>query len=266
MNLYQCREYREFLVAQVNEHENVRGYKTSLAQAAGCQKSFLSQVLAGKNDLNRDHGASLAEFWGMNENETEYFIALIDFQRASSPSLKNHLVKRLRTLKAQAKDLSFEYQEDELEGRFQAEYYSSWYWSAIHEIVGIAHYSTAEEISKRLKLPTITVQRSLRKLEKMKLIEQKTPGRFSLTQKNVHLSRESPMNAMNHANWRLQALSDLQRHRDDSVHYSSVFTASKKDYEKLQALLRKMLAQSRETIIASPEEELYCLNCDLFQV
>jgi|GEM_PF-6867637 len=48
-------------------------------------------------------------------------------------------------------------------------------------------------------------QRVLRKLEKMKLIEEKTPGRFSFT-------------------------------------------------------------QSRETIIASPEEELYCLNCDLFKV
>ena len=70
----------DYLDAQIRSNKTVYRYKSSLSEAAGCQLSYLSQVLAGKAQLNPDHAAGLSGFWGHSDFES-------DFESDDSPDL-----------------------------------------------------------------------------------------------------------------------------------------------------------------------------------
>jgi len=266
VDVFQFRDYREFLRAKIRENEHSRGYQSLLAQAAGCQKSLFSQVLSGKGQLTRDHASELAGFFGLDEAQAEYFICLVDVSRAGSRTLKEHIERRLKSLKKQSRQLAERLREDSLEDpTAEMLYYSSWYWSAIHQIVGIPAYQSPVAIAERLSLPRSQVERAIERLKRMGLIEGASES-LRVTKKTIHLPPGSPMNESNHANWRQRAIHDVQSGRKASVHYSSVFTMSKADYEKLAELVRDAVKRSRDLILPSKEEELYCLNLDLFRV
>ena len=58
------------------------GYQRQLSEAAGCHTSYLSQVLADKAQLTPDHAAGLAVFWQWNETASEYFLTMVQLERA----------------------------------------------------------------------------------------------------------------------------------------------------------------------------------------
>src|SRR6185312_140032 len=66
-----------------------------LAEAAGCQRSFLSQVLASQAHLNADHAIGLATYWNLPEIEKDFFLNLVSFARASSKTLKEYFSKKI---------------------------------------------------------------------------------------------------------------------------------------------------------------------------
>jgi uncharacterized protein (TIGR02147 family) len=267
MNLFKFNDYRKYVFAQIEANKDVRGYKTAMANQAGCQKSLISQVIGGRNDLTRDHGAQLADFWGLDEVEAEYFICLIDLAKAGSPRLRAHISKRLNYLRTQARSLELQLREEAVESpSAQMTYYSSWYWSAIHQIVAIERFSTPEAIAARLALPVAVVQKALQRLTRMKVIEPKAGKGYRILRRNLHAPAHSPMHEANQSNWRRRAVADIAKQDEDSLHYTGIFTLEERDYQKLQDLLQKMIRRSRDLIIPSKEEELYCMNCDLFRV
>ena len=266
MEVFDFTEYKLFIEAQIKANSALWGYRTQLAAAAGCQKSFLSQVMISHVHLTPYHAIGLSEFWALNEGETDYFLALLEHARAGSPRLRARLEARMRVLKRDRKDMSKRSQADEIEERaMETLYHSSWYWAAIHILVSIPEYRTLNAIAERLELPVNLVSESLQHLERMGLVENKK-GVWTITAKNIHLGINSPMRETNHAQWRQRALIDVQKKDADSVHYSAVFTMSRADAKRLAELVNEMILKSRDIVGPSPEEELYCLTSDFFKL
>jgi hypothetical protein len=109
------------------------------------------------------------------------------------------------------------------------------------------------------------VEETLETLAQMGLVE-KQREKWKITEADIHLSNRSPMNEVNHSNWRQRAILNIQAKHLDSIHYSSIFAISKSDAELIRKQLFDSLKKARETIGPSKEEELYCLNCDFFKV
>ncbi len=77
---------------------------------------------------------------------------------------------------------------------------------------------------------------------------------------------DSPLIVLHHNNWRQRALLDAQElGNTKSIHYSSVFTMSRKDFLRLHELSLQFLERGRQIIGPSKEEALYCVACDLFE-
>src|SRR5436309_16129314 len=95
--LFTYTSYKAYLIDRIEQNKDLRGYQSQLARAAGCQRSFLSQVLNGKFDLSREHAAELSRFWGLDPLETEYFIGLVDLARAGSGHLRKLTETKLAT-------------------------------------------------------------------------------------------------------------------------------------------------------------------------
>ncbi|CAK9249651.1 unnamed protein product [Sphagnum jensenii] len=217
--------------------------------------------------LGRDHAAELARFWNLERDECEYFIGLVDLSRASSRHLRGLIKDQLQRLKNQRKVVSQKIlgAEQVTDLKSEATYYSTWYWSAIHLLVEIPEFQTQNAIARRLSLPIEIVQNALIQLETMGLVK-RSEDRWIPGKKNIHLPEDSVMREMNHMHWRLRALQDVQSKNPASFHYTSVFSVSRGDLEKLHSMMTEFMMQSRKLIVPSPAEELCCLSCDFFSV
>jgi uncharacterized protein (TIGR02147 family) len=268
MNVFSFKDYKDFLRAKIEENSTSRGYSTRLAKAASCSRSFLSQVLARSSsiDLTRDHASGLCHFWDFNETEFEYFLVLVDLSRARSTILKEHLKKKAEQLIAESSRLTKRIVKEEMENP-EAEliYYSSWIIGAIHILLTIPKFREPKAIAQRLKIEISTVEKSLAKLEEFGLAA-RGPDGWHATKKNLNIAETSALSSVNHANWRLKTVSRLQERQVDDVHFSSIFSASRKDAQLLREKMKDFIANSRKIILDSAEEELFCFNVDFFEV
>ena len=265
-NIYEFDSYKTYLKQLISEHIEKRGFQASLARAAGCQPSYISQALSGKAELLVDHAAGISEFVGLNQAETEYFITLVQFARATSPILKKIMKTKLQTLKEKQFELVEQIQglkktKQEIEGS----YYSSWMWTAIHIITSIPQYQTPQNIAERLSLPLIQVKEILQVLQTYGFIQENN-NNWVYTKGASHLPRESSMNELNHTHWRLRSISNIQKQIPDDLHYTSVFSMSLEDTEKLRKFLIETIAGSRGIIGPSQSEDIFCMNLDFFRV
>lgn len=265
MGLFRARDYREVIRQKTEENKGIHGYKGRLAQAAGCQRAYLSQVLAGSVQLTPDHAAGLAQFWRLEPVERDYFLELVNLARAATPTLRRLIESRLETLKISQESVSGRIKKPKIESvQLQSRYYSAWYYSAIHILITIANFRTIGAIAKRLKLSEDTVGAALSTLEQMNLAKREKeiwlPVSFDL-----HLPSQSPLNSINHLNWRLRAVEDSQKQVEESVHFTAVYSMSEKDIEDLKSRILQLISNSREIALKSAEKELVSMTIDLFR-
>ena len=266
MKALTTQDYRDYIRRQIQDNQDIRGYQSQLAKAAGCQPSYLSQVLTSHVQLTPDHAAGLCRFWGLSDDESEYFITLVNLSRASSPHLKRLLEARLSEIRQRIEDLSRRIKKSTtVPANLAEQYYSAWYWGAIHLAVSVPALRTADAIASRMRLPLAVVQSTLAGLAKMGLIESTSKG-WSLSQRNVHLPRNSFLHGINHANWRRQAVIRTQEGDPEGVHYTAIHALSRNDIAKLKAMILNFIEESRAVVAPSEEEDLLCISCDLFTV
>lgn len=264
--LFTYNDYKAYIRARISASSQARGLVSAFADAAGCQRSYFSQAIHSHVHLTQDHAVGLAEYWSLNEIETDYFCTLVDFERAATPKLKNKLKARLASLKKSQEDLSKRFKQDSLEpGERELTYYSAWYYSAIHVLTSIPQFQQAEKIADRLALPLVRVNRILRTLERDKLVRR--DGAFwHLGVGDLHVPQKSLLSAIHHSNWRARAVQDAQDPDSRGIHYTAVSSLSHDDFENLKALLLAFIEQTRQVVASSPEQELMTFTCDLFNV
>ena len=120
-------------------------------------------------------------------------------------------------------------------------------------------------MAKKLAIPENTIESVLKNLGQMNLVSNED-SLWKNTQSSMHLPRESPMLPAYHANWRQQAGQDAQMGYEDSLHYTSIQSISRRDFSKLKNLILAMLEESRDLVQKSGNEDAVCLVCDLFPV
>lgn len=268
MDLFDFEDYRAYLNELVQQNKGTWGYKSLLAKKAGCQPSFLTQVLKGKANLTTDQALGICDFICFSDEETDYFLEVVQIEKAGTEKLRNYLKRKIQKRREEREDLSKKYSKDRLaENQSEMLYYSSWYWSAIHIFTGITNKTDSLAISQHFNLPIKVVEEMLIQLEEMSLLQRSKNGEWSVTQSSVHLPKHSVMSLMNHTNWRNRALVDIQSANDESVHYTALQSISKKDFARLRTMLKKMIETSREVVKETEKkEQTVCLLCDLFPV
>jgi uncharacterized protein (TIGR02147 family) len=265
MTVFEFRDYKSY-IQQLADQSPLRGYKTKIATAAGCQRAFVSQVLNGKAHFTSDQAIKLCHFWQFRELEIEYFMELVQFAKAGTQELRSYSASRLKELRSRHSELSVKFKSTgKLSEHEQSIYYSSWQYSAIHVLTSIPSFQTERALANRLQIPEVQIARLLSELEAMNLVT-KRAGRWKPTERNLFLPRQSHMNHAHHANWRLQALADVQKNSNTSVHYSTLHALSRQDVEVLRTKILDFIQESKTIVEPSPEEEMVCLCIDYFEV
>lgn len=273
LNIYSFRDYKQFLRESIKNYEPQHGVVSRLAEAAGCQRSYLSQVINGHVHLTADHVFALSKFLRLNEGEREFFLLLLGKERAGSSSYRQHLETKIETLRKENSSIKNKVSARILDANLindaaMFSYYSSWAKMAIHTIVSIERFQTPEAIGQRLQLPVGFTIDCLNELKHLGFIETKN-NRWIYGQSvgNTHISNENSVSALNHNNWRQRSSVNFPLAKDNgNIHYTSVFTLSKLDLHLLRQKILDWISESRDLIGPSSSEEIACLNIDCFIV
>lgn len=264
MSPYSYRDYKAYLADIIDKSEG-RGIKASIADAAGCQRSFISQVLNGHVHLTLDHAIGVAHFLRLSPSEVEFFYSMVGEARAATPTLKRFYKDRMRSLKKEGENLSQRLKTTSSDAGL-SEYYSTWKFGAIHILCTIPEFQTVATISRKLKLQPVEVELYLNRMKSMGLVKNKGEV-WKVTQAEIHLPKNHFMTFINHRNWRDKNLQEASERPDENVTYSAVYSMSRDDFEKLKELAIEFLNQSRSIVAPSKEEELvgFSLDCVLYQ-
>ncbi len=263
--IFEFETYRKYLSYKIKSMKDHWGYQAKLSQAAQCQPAYFSQVLKGNSNLSFEQGMGLARYWNLNHDETDYFLLLIQWDRAGQDDLKNFLNQKMTIIKKNHEVIKNKFSHNLIDNsEVEKTYYSTWYWSAIHVIVSIPEYQTEDKIAKRLNLDASEVGKILNHLQQFGLVAKRNQ-KWILVKGNLHLSKESPMNFVNHLNWRIKAVQNSSLNQD-GVHFTSVYSISKEDYQHFKNLILDLIEKTRKLISPSKEEELIAFMCDIFKV
>lgn len=242
-----------------------RGVKLKMAEVMGCQSSFITQVLAGPAHFSPEQLQALDVVFEHTELEAEYFLFLLHFERAGTPALKEFYRRQLDRIILQELNLSKTiHTRDKLDERERAIYYSQWYYIAIHIAVTIGAYQNVDALCTLLHLPRPKILEALAFLKEVGLVTE-SDGRLDAGRTIVHLDGDSHHITKHHTHLRMKAIDSAALMDDSDLHYSSVVSVSRDDFEKLKLILLDTLKKTRAIINPSPAEELCVFNIDFFR-
>ena len=265
-SLFDFQHYKEYLLHWISAQPSGGGERSRLAEALKCQLAYVSQVLSGNAHFSLEQAEVLNILFDHTEDEAEYFLLLVQSDRAGSVALRTRLAKKIKKIADERLILRNRLQfEKVLKNEDQMTYYSAWYYAAIHVALAIPGLETKEALSKVFHLSPSKISKVLEFLITRGLVKEKN-GIFSPGDIRMHLSNDSPMISKHHTNWRMKAIQSLEEEGANELHYSSVITISETDTQLVRETLIKAIERVREVVRPSKDELLYCYSVDLFSV
>lgn len=263
--IFSHSSYKSVMSAKLGS-EGQRGQITRAAEALGCQRSYLSRVISGDLHLTPDHAFQLSRFWSLNDDESEYFQTLVDFERAGNPDFRAHLKSKLAALRKKFESIGERTERKHLSiDAIQAQYFSSWVWGAVHFLTCVPKFQTPAAIAHRLGLQEAMVRMVLQEMKSRGLVAE-SRDRWNYQSGEFHIDKSSPLAVFHHQNWRQRATLDAQNPGNGNVHFTGVLTMSQEDSEKIKELLLQFIAKANAISSPSKPEDALALTCDFFPV
>ncbi len=265
--IYEYRDYKQYFVDLIDGNDSGgRGKRKELAESIGCQISHITNVLAGPAHFSQEQAEAASRFFGLNAQETEFILLLVQYLRAGTVSLKkfyeNLIQERQDKFTALKNRLRM---PDSLREQEETRYYSGWQFSAIHVLLSIPGCQKREAIAKKLEIPLAKVDEILSFLVSAGLCR-KDGQHYQIARPLLHLDKTSPLISKHHTNWRLKSIMSLDKASELDLHYSSVFTLSEEDYPRVREILTKAISEALKVITVSTEETAATICLDLFKL
>lgn len=266
--IYTAKAYKAYCLEWLHSQpEEGRGQRSVIAKAMGCQTAYVSQVLNGNAHLSAEQAHALSKHMGHNEEEMKFFLLLVQKDRAGTKDLKDYYERELELIRKNQLILKTRWKVgEEISREDQATYYSSWHYAAIHMLVTVPGFHSKSAIAKRLQLSLESTANALQFLVRTGLVAEEASGKFTGGKSRMHLGNQTADIIKHHTNWRLRALTSLDREALDELHYSSAVSIAIEDAKVIKELFVKAIENAKQKIRDSKEEEIYSLCLDFFKV
>lgn len=266
MNIYEYRDYKLFLKDWLKDHPKAgRGQMKKMADHLRVSTTLLSQALQTDKHLSLETSAEICEYIGLGEKESEYFLLLVDYQRAGAFKLKKILERKLDKEQRIASQLQNRITKDrELTDVEKMQFYSSWAYSAIRIISALPNMNDIHSISDYLKIPVARVKEIVDFLIEKNLC-QLQDGKLTYGVQQTYIGISSPFVVRHHTNWRLQGLQKMELRRDEDLFYTHTLALSNEAAEKIRLLLPRFIEEILAISRPSESETVRCISIDWFE-
>lgn len=263
MRVFDFESYRDFVRTRIKAMpRNGRGQFGKIAAHLKMHTTLVSQVFRGDKNLTLEQACLLAEYLGMGELESDYFLTLVEVERAGSAKLKRMLDKRLKQLKTQAKQVSSHLPRAKvLTDEDKAIFYSDWYYSGIRLLTSLPKYQNRDALAVFLSLPPSIIGKAVEFLLRTGLCEEES-GRLRMGSSRTHISPDSPLVYRHHTNWRLKAMQRFPAVSEDEIVFTAPLTIARADVPAVREVITELIEKVSRIVEHSEPERLACLNID----
>lgn len=267
MSPFNFKDYKKYLNKVVSQTSLK---KVDLARAANCHRPLVSQVLNGAQHFTLDQIMGIASLLNLNGSESDYLYYLVAIARSSNRKSTEYYQSKIDTLQKEQnnlkKRLNVSQEEKEKDTKTLEKYYSDFYFQLIHMCTTLKTKVTLPKLKNFFNLPESSIKDYLDQLVSMGLIENKG-GEYVPLENNLHISKEEPLNFINHRLAREQAIHFAKLNQDESINYSSVYTLNRDDFEELKEISIRFLKRTRKIVSQSNDENTVVIfNLDLTPV
>jgi uncharacterized protein (TIGR02147 family) len=266
-DLFESTDYRDVIRSKI-ESFSKKGYGQlfKLSGHLGIHSSLVSQVMKGAKNFTLEQAIQVATFLNLTSREQEYFLLLVQLERAGTRQLKAHFEDQLQKVRRSNQTIDSRRKGvAPFDQEAQAQYYSDWTLMAVWLAVSIKGLSTSEAIGQKLGLSRARVESILEFLLSVGLCVRGPDGvRPGVT--NTHLSRTSPLVNRHHINWRLKSLANLENLSADELAFTAPVSLSQADFEVIRRIILDAVEAVSDTVEKSEPEMLACLNIDWFEI
>ncbi len=180
--VFEYTDYHQFFKAYYNFRKTQKKSFSFryLARHSDVSPSMLAAVINGKRRISPSTAVKYAALCRLSPRETDYLVALVNFEKAKTHTDKNDAFSRIVRLRGQSK-LKFLDTD-------QYEYYSHWYHSAVRELVSLPIFKEEPSWIAEMLLPPITkteAQQSLQLLQRLSIIKRDDTGKLCQTNKAI---------------------------------------------------------------------------------
>lgn len=243
-----------------------RGAKAQLAAYLRIQPAFLSQVLAEKYCLSLEQAEEANGYFDHATDEAHFFILLVSRDRAGTQGLHRHFDQQIQAvLKKRLSVVERLGRKVEISEEVKGIYYSSWLYAAAHVAATIPQLSTRRAMAECFDIPIEIMTKILDFLVEHQMLT-KVDDSYRTNQNWVRLDRGSPHIVKHHTNWRQKAIQNFEVQTERDLHYSGVFSLDEKTALTIKDRTLEYLKQTVNTIDGVPEERLYVMGFDFFQL
>jgi uncharacterized protein (TIGR02147 family) len=181
-SIFEFTDYHHFFKAYYQHCKATKRFFSFryFAEHSGVAASLLVAVINGQRRISPGIAKKYANGIGLSVRETDYLLALVDFERAKTHSQKNEAFSRIVRLRGQSK-LKF------LDAD-QYEYFSHWYHAAIREFIPLPFFREDPAWIAENLLPRITetqARRSMELLQRLGLVQRDAAGKLAVTTKAI---------------------------------------------------------------------------------
>lgn len=265
-SVFKYLDYREFLRDRYRERkqENASFSYRLMAARTGLSAGFLMRVFKGEKNLHPAKAADLASLFGLGASERDYFETLVLFGQAKTGPEKDYLKEKiLRIRSIQVRTL----------GQAQADYFRTWYFPALREILNFFPFDGDYATLARMIRPPIRPREARKAVDYLLeagLVVKGKDGVYRLPDMLVSSGEKvsaTLMNDLHHAlgHLALRAIREMEpKERDFSFVTISLSSPS---LEAVKAKIRKFRKEILD--VAGQDENVngaYHMNIQLFPV
>lgn len=265
MSIFEFESYVNFLKYHFKKTSDAK--VSHMAQHTQIHQSYLSHVLHGNRHLSYEQALEVCHYLDFTDLERDYFCNLVLLERSGSEKLRRHLNDKLASLKAKSLELSQRVpHQKQLAPNEQAEFYSSWLYSAVRMYLSTADGGrTFDEVVKAFNLSRNKTEVILGFLLNTGLAE-KENERYRLGTQATFISKDSKLLRQHHTNWRLKALELYENLSDEEMMFTGPLSVGEKDFTTCREILAKALSDISKIVRESDAETVACLSIDFIKI
>lgn len=266
MSVYDFLDYKLYFNNWVEKlPKKGHGEYRRLAQALNVSTTMISHVFKSDKHLSLEMACEMCEYLNLNEDETDYFLLLVEYQKAGSYKLQKRLKRQLESRREAARKLEYRLKSElTLSEEEKAVFYSSWMYSGVRLLTDIETFNDANSIAERLHLPRNQVQKVIDFLIKHQLCVFKE-GKLKMGPARTHIGSANLLVTKHHQNWRLQAFQKMVQSDEDNLFYTAPMVVSQEVADKIRQELPTFIEQINKVVLKSSSEVTRCLNIDWFE-
>lgn len=272
MNFYSFSDYRKLIQQLISIEKNNRSGITikKIAEVARIQPPYLSNVLAGKAQLNSDQLFLIVSFFGRTEEEIEFAQLLLELDKCSIRERRNYLSKKIKNIRREntktEKQIDFKTvvsgdTRQILETLFLVD--ANMWISKI--FMSLDKPFNRSEVEKYLNINSKTMTVILDNLKRAGLVDE-INGQYSVTSRDIHISKDHPLVDQFHLSMRSksQAILPILDENDKKL-FTGVFTGDDEFFESILLLIDEFKMKLTSMNRKASSRKVFQLNLDFFK-